>query len=201
MRVVILDTGCANLLSLARAVSRLGIDPEVTRDPKLVKAADRVFLPGVGTARAAMAELEKRELPDLIRSLSQPVLGICLGEQLLAKRSEETGGVDMLGLIPAEVRELRVGSLPLPHMGWNRVFPDDSPMAKHLFKGLPAGEWFYFVHSYAMPLNEGPIARAEYGAPFTAAAARDNFAGVQFHPERSGKAGARLLANFLGVEL
>ena len=87
-----------------------------------------MFLPGVGTARAAMAELEKRELPDLIRSLTQPVLGICLGEQLLAKRSEETGGVDMLGLIPAEVRELRVGSLPLPHMGWNRVFPDDSPM-------------------------------------------------------------------------
>ena len=197
MRVVILDTGCANLLSLARAVSRLGIEPEVTRDPKFVKAADRVFLPGVGTARAAMAELEKRELPDLIRSLTQPVLGICLGEQLLAKRSEETGGVDMLGLIPAEVRELRVGSLPLPHMGWNRVFPDDSPMAKHLFKGLPAGEWFYFVHSYAMPVNKCTI---EYGEPFTAAAARDNFAGVQFHPERSGKAGARLLANFLGVE-
>ena len=85
-------------------------------------------------------------------------------------------------------------------MGWNRVFPDDSPMAKHLFKGLPAGEWFYFVHSYAMPVNECTIARAEYGEPFTAAAARDNFAGVQFHPERSGKAGARLLANFLGVE-
>ena len=200
MRVVILDTGCANLLSLARAVSRLGLEPEVTRDPKLVKAADRVFLPGVGTARAAMAELEKRGLPDLIRSLSQPVLGICLGEQLLAKRSEETGGVDMLGLIPAEVRELRVGSLPLPHMGWNRVFPDDSPMAKHLFAGLPAGEWFYFVHSYAMPVNEFTIASAEYGEPFTAAAARDNFAGVRFHPERSGKAGAKLLANFLGVE-
>ena len=200
MRVVILDTGCANLLSLARAVSRLGLEPEVTRDPKLGKAADRVFLPGVGTARAAMAELEKRGLPDLIRSLSQPVLGICLGEKPLAKRSEETGGVDMLGLIPAEVRELRVGSLPLPHMGWNRVFPDDSPMAKHLFAGLPAGEWFYFVHSYAMPVNEFTIASAEYGEPFTAAAARDNFAGVQFHPERSGKAGAKLLANFLGVE-
>ena len=201
MRVVILDTGCANLLSLARAVSRLGIEPEVTREAKLVKAADRVFLPGVGTAKAAMAELEKRGLPELIRSLTQPVLGICLGEQLLAKRSEETGGVEMLGLIPAEVRELRVGSLPLPHMGWNRVFPDDSPTAKLLFKGIPAGEWFYFVHSYAMPVNDATIARAEYGEPFTAAAAKNNFAGVQFHPERSGKAGAKLLANFLGVDL
>ncbi|MDO5531217.1 imidazole glycerol phosphate synthase subunit HisH [Sutterella sp.] len=200
MRVVILDTGTANLTSLANAVKRLGFEPNITRDPEAIRAADRIFLPGVGTARAAMDELNARGLPELIRAATQPVLGICLGEQLLGRQSEETGGVDLLNLIPADVRELKVGDLPLPHMGWNRVYPTDAPQAKLLFKGIPAGDWFYFVHSYAMPVNPCTIASAEYGEPFTAAAARDNFMGVQFHPERSGKTGAKLLANFLGVD-
>ena len=199
MRVVILDTGCANLLSLAWAVKRLGIEPVVTRDPAEVRRADRIFLPGVGTAKAAMAELSARGLPELIRAATQPVLGICLGEQLLGRRSEETGGVAMLGLIPADVRELKAGALPLPHMGWNRVAYNDSPAARLLFAGLAQGEWFYFVHSYAMPVNPFTVAQTEYGDVFTAAAAKENFMGVQFHPERSGPAGARLLANFLGV--
>lgn len=199
MRVVILDTGCANLLSLAWGVKRLGVEPLVTRDPAEIRRADRIFLPGVGTAKAAMAELTARGLPELIRAATQPVLGICLGEQLLGRRSEETGGVDMLGLIAADVRELQVGGLPLPHMGWNRVNYNASPAAKLLFAGLPQGEWFYFVHSYAMPVNPFTIAETQYGEAFTAAAAKENFMGVQFHPERSGRAGARLLANFLGV--
>lgn len=199
MRVVILDTGCANLLSVTWGVKRLGIEPVVTRDPAEIRRADRIFLPGVGTAKAAMAELKARGLPELIREATQPVLGICLGEQLLGRRSEETGGVDMLGRIPADVRELKVGDLPLPHMGWNRVNYNDSPAAKLLFAGIPQGEWFYFVHSYAMDVNPCTIAQTEYGEVFTAAAAKENFMGVQFHPERSGRAGARLLANFLGV--
>ena len=136
----------------------------------------------------------------LIREAHQPLLGICLGEQLLGRRSEETGGVGLLGLIDADVRQLNAPGLPLPHMGWNRVFPKfESPQAKLLFKNIEPGEWFYFVHSFAMPDGPAAIASCTYGEPFAAAAASENFMGVQFHPERSGKAGARLLANFLGA--
>ena len=185
MRAVILDTGVANLSSLAFAVKRLGVEPIITREAAEIRAADRIFLPGVGTARAAMAAIEERGLADLIREATQPVLGICLGEQILGRRSEETDGVDLLGLIDADVRALRADGLPLPHMGWNRVYPEDTPHARLLFRGIEAGDWFYFVHS---------------GEEFTAAAAHENFMGVQFHPERSGRAGARLIANFLGIE-
>ena len=200
MRAVILDTGVANLSSLAFAVKRLGVEPIITREAAEIRAADRIFLPGVGTARAAMAAIEERGLADLIREATQPVLGICLGEQILGRRSEETDGVDLLGLIDADVRALRADGLPLPHMGWNRVYPEDTPHARLLFRGIEAGDWFYFVHSYAMPTGACTTARCTYGEEFTAAAAHENFMGVQFHPERSGRAGARLIANFLGIE-
>lgn len=200
MRAVILDTGVANLSSLAFAVKRLGVEPVITREAAEIRAADRILLPGVGTARAAMAAIEARGLAELILEATQPVLGICLGEQILGRRSEETGGVDLLGLIDGEVRGLRADGLPLPHMGWNQVYPEDTPQAKLLFRGIDPGDWFYFVHSYAMPTGDYTAARCTYGETFTAAAARDNFMGVQFHPERSGRAGARLLANFLGIE-
>ena len=201
MKAVILDTGCANLSSLAFAVKRLGVAPVITRDPAAIRSADRIFLPGVGTARAAMAALKDRGLDELIRQASQPLLGICLGEQLLGRWSEETGGVDLLGLIDAPVKMLETHGQPLPHMGWNRVFPKaDSPEAQLLFRGIEPGSWFYFVHSYAMPAGPAAIAACEYGEVFAAAAAKENFMGVQFHPERSGKTGAKLIANFLGVE-
>lgn len=200
MKAVILDTGCANLASLAFAVKRLGVEPLITREAADIRSADRIFLPGVGTAKAAMTALTERGLPELIREAHQPLLGICLGEQLLGRRSEETGGVDLLGLIDADVRQLNAPGLPLPHMGWNRVFPKfEYPQAKLLFKNIEPGEWFYFVHSFAMPDGPAAIASCTYGEPFAAAAASENFMGVQFHPERSGKAGARLLANFLGA--
>lgn len=200
MKAVILDTGCANLASLAFAVKRLGVEPLITREAADIRSADRIFLPGIGTAKAAMTALTERGLPELIREAHQPLLGICLGEQLLGRRSEETGGVDLLGLIDADVRQLNAPGLPLPHMGWNRVFPKfESPQAKLLFKNIEPGEWFYFVHSFAMPDGPAAIASCTYGEPFAAAAASENFMGVQFHPERSGKAGARLLANFLGA--
>lgn len=191
--VVILDTGCCNLTSLKAAVERLGVDPIVSREAAQIRAAQRLFLPGVGTAKAAMTMLKERGLEELIKEASQPVLGICLGMQLLGCMSEETGGVGMLDLIDEPVRQLKTGDLPLPHMGWNHIEPTDDP----LFKGIEAGTHFYFVHSFAMPVNAQTIARAEYGEAFSAAVRMNNFRGVQFHPERSGRAGARLLQNFL----
>lgn len=195
--VVILDTGCCNLTSLKAAIERLGVDPMVSRDARVIRAADRLFLPGVGTAKAAMTMLHERGLVELIAEATQPVLGICLGMQLLGRISEETGGIQMLGLVDEPVRQLKTADLPLPHMGWNQIAPTDDP----LFKGIDDGTHFYFVHSFAMPVNDYTIATAEYGEKFSAAVRMNNFRGVQFHPERSGQAGARLLQNFLEVGL
>ncbi|AOV96501.1 imidazole glycerol phosphate synthase, glutamine amidotransferase subunit [Edwardsiella hoshinae] len=191
--LVILDTGCANLASVGYALRRLGYDPQVSRDPRRVLAADKLLLPGVGSASAAMAQLRQRDLVDLIRACTQPVLGICLGMQLLAKRSAE-GDVPCLGLIDSAVVPMTNTGLPLPHTGWNRVTSHaDNP----LFRDIPDGSYFYFVHSYAYPLGAHTLAQCDYGYTFSAAVQRDNFYGVQFHPERSGQAGARLLQNFL----
>ncbi|MDC6111555.1 imidazole glycerol phosphate synthase subunit HisH [Serratia rubidaea] len=194
MNVVILDTGCANLSSVNYAVRRLGYQPAVSRDPEIVLRADKLFLPGVGTAKAAMEQLAQRELIELVKACTQPVLGICLGMQLLADSSEENGGITTLGVIDAQVKQMDAGGLPLPHMGWNQV---SALAGSHLFRGIDDGAYFYFVHSYAMPIYPNTIAQANYGAPFTAAVQKDNFFGVQFHPERSGAAGAQLMKNFL----
>ncbi|QOV62475.1 imidazole glycerol phosphate synthase subunit HisH [Kosakonia pseudosacchari] len=194
MNVVILDTGCANLNSVKSAVSRHGYEPQVSRDPDVVLRADKLFLPGVGTAQAAMDQLRERELIELVKACTQPVLGICLGMQLLGRFSEETHGVDLLGIIEQDVPKMKDVGLPLPHMGWNQVY---AKAGNRLFQGIEDGAYFYFVHSYAMPVNEYTIARCDYGEPFTAAVQKDNFYGVQFHPERSGRAGAQLLKNFL----
>ncbi|WP_313079842.1 imidazole glycerol phosphate synthase subunit HisH [Atlantibacter sp.] len=194
MDVVILDTGCANLSSVKWAIQRLGYQPQVSRDADVVLRADKLFLPGVGTAQAAMDQLRERELIDLIKACTQPVLGICLGMQLLGSRSEENQGVETLGIIDQAVPKMNDFGLPLPHMGWNRVYPK---AGNRLFNGIEDGAYFYFVHSYAMPVNASTIAQCNYGEPFTAAVQKDNFYGVQFHPERSGAAGAQLLKNFL----
>lgn len=194
MNVVILDTGCANLSSVKWAVQRLGYDPIVSRNPDVVLRADKLFLPGVGTAQAAMDQLRERELVELIKACTQPVLGICLGMQLLGSRSDESKGVETLGIIDEPVHKMTDRGLPLPHMGWNRV---TAQAGNHLFRDIEDGAWFYFVHGYAMPVNADTIAQCDYGEPFTAAVQKDNFYGVQFHPERSGKAGAQLLKNFL----
>ncbi|WP_318372036.1 imidazole glycerol phosphate synthase subunit HisH [Enterobacter sp.] len=194
MNVVILDTGCANLNSVKSAILRHGYDPLVSRDPDVVLRADKLFLPGVGTAQAAMDQIHERELVELIKACTQPVLGICLGMQLLGRRSEENNGVDLLGIIEEDVPKIPDAGLPLPHMGWNRVYPK---AGNRLFNGIEDGSWFYFVHSYAMPVNAFTIAQCQYGEAFTAAVQKDNFYGVQFHPERSGAAGAQLLKNFL----
>lgn len=196
--IVIIDTGCANLSSVRFAIERLGYEVTVSKDPEILQQAHKLFLPGVGTAKEAMANLIERDLVKQVSKLTQPVLGICLGMQMLAEGSEEAFDgeqvIKTLGLVDGNVEKMDVAPLRLPHMGWNQVTPQlDNP----LFKDIPAGSYFYFVHSYALPVNDNTIASCEYGAPFTAAVNKDNFYGVQFHPERSGKAGAQLIKNFL----
>lgn len=195
MNVIILDTGCANLASVAYAVKRLGYNPQISRDTNTILQADKVFLPGVGTASAAMEKLHERDLVPLIKALTQPVLGICLGMQLMGSVSEEgETSIPLLNLIDSPVKKMNANGLPVPHSGWNQV----QALAGHpLFKGISDNAYFYFVHSYAMPISANTIAHTQYGNQFSSAVSQDNFFGVQFHPERSGAAGSRLIQNFL----
>ncbi len=192
--VVIVDSGGANLASLSHALERLGAHSRVSDDAVVIAAAARVLVPGVGSALNAMQRLRARGLDRLLPTLRQPVLGICLGMQLLFERSEE-GDTACLGILPGNVQRLAPGpGLPVPHMGWNSLtVRRDDP----LLAGIGADDWFYFVHSYAVRPNAATLACASYGADLAAVVRRENFWGAQFHPERSSVAGARLLANFL----
>ncbi|MGX2974146.1 imidazole glycerol phosphate synthase subunit HisH [Ursidibacter arcticus] len=191
--ITIIDTACANLSSVKFAFDRLGYATEITCDLNKIKSADKLILPGVGTAIAAMKNLQERGLVEVIQNLTQPVLGICLGMQLMTEFSAE-GEVDTLRLMSGKTELIPNTGLPLPHMGWNKVqYQADHP----LFHGIEQNSHFYFVHSYAVLPNENTIATADYGVPFSAAIASKNFCGVQFHPERSGKNGTQLLKNFV----
>lgn len=194
MNIVIVDTGCANLSSVRWAIQRLGYQPQISHEIEAITQADKLLLPGVGTAAAAMQQLRERQLTALICGCRQPILGICLGMQLFGTVSVERGTTDMLHIIPAPISALPEMGLPLPHMGWNQIsIRQQSP----LFRSIAEGSRFYFVHSYAMPVCTYTLAECHYGAPFSAAIQKENFFGVQFHPERSGAAGAQLLKNFL----
>jgi imidazole glycerol-phosphate synthase subunit HisH len=192
--LAIIDSGGANIASLRAALARLGADSVVTSDHSVIQRATRVLLPGVGSAHNAMARLRGTGLDKLIPTLKQPLLGICLGMQILFDTSEE-GPANGLAVIPGKVEKLQFApGLPVPHMGWNQLA---EMKADPLLDGVSPLDYVYFVHGYAVPPNDSTIATCAYGSSFTAVARRDNFCGTQFHPERSGVVGARILANFL----
>ena len=196
--IAIIDSGGANIASVRFALERLGVDSVLTADPAVISAAERVILPGVGAAPVAMAQLARAGLVECIRGLTQPVLGICLGMQLLFERSEE-GDTPLLGLVGGTCCAFDPGmGLTVPHMGWNRLLPQGE--GRHpLLSGVEDGAHVYFVHSYAAPVSADTVASCSYGVDFTALVARGNFMGAQFHPERSGPVGARILGNFLAL--
>ncbi|MEP4051738.1 MAG: imidazole glycerol phosphate synthase subunit HisH [Litorimonas sp.] len=199
MSLVIVDTSCANLASVSYAFERLGVTPVISDEADVIKSAERIVLPGVGSAPFAMRNIEAMQLKPVLRSLSQPVIGICLGMQLLFETLEEGGeSVEGLGLVKGVVSELQTGDLPSPHMGWNTLTPlKDDP----LLKKVTAGDFAYFVHSFAAPLTPSTLAQTDYGSPFSAIVRQDNVWGCQFHPERSSKTGAQILQNFLDIKL
>lgn len=192
--VAIIDSGGANIASLLFALERLGYDARLTTDADSIRTAERVILPGVGAAADAMQRLRDSSLVDVIRGLRQPVLGICLGMQLLADASEEED-VDCLGIIPGTARRLQVSDgFPVPNMGW---CPVTSVTQTPLLENIDNGSYFYFVHSYALPPSDFTLATARHADAFSAVIGRANFMAAQFHPERSSADGARLLRNFL----
>lgn len=193
--LAIVDSGGANIASVRFALERLGVHSELTADPAVIRAAERVILPGVGSAAEGMRRLRAKGLVEVVRGLTRPVLGVCLGMQLLFESSEEDGGVETLGLIPGKVALLpSAPGITVPHMGWNTLLTGRQPP---LLDGIEPEARFYFVHSYAAPVNAFTLATCTHGTPFTALVQRGNFSGAQFHPERSGPAGARLLQNFV----
>ncbi len=195
-QIVIVATGGANIASLQFALQRLEVDSVVSADAAEIRAASHVILPGVGAAADAMSRLRQNRLDTLIPTLEQPVLGICLGMQLLYEASQE-GDARCLGIIPGSASRLtEAPDRPVPHMGWNTL---EIRRPCPLLAGLADGDHAYFVHSYALGLSTATIASTGYGAPFSACVQWRNFYGAQFHPERSAAVGARLLENFLAI--
>ena len=196
--IAIIDSGGANIASVQFALHRLGAESVLTRDIKQIQSADRVLLPGVGAAPVAMQSLRDARLLEPIRQLRKPLLGICLGMQLLFSRSSE-GDTELLGIIRDNCKAFcpTVGR-SVPHMGWNRLHPTGR---RHpLLTGMPDVAHVYFVHSYFVPVGTSTVASCTYGDDFTAIVAKENFMGCQFHPERSGHLGARILENFLEMQ-
>ena len=198
----VIDYGVGNLHSVAKALMRVApnMRVDIVAEPEAVAAADRLVLPGVGSIAACMDALSATGMSSVLlehAAAGKPLLAICVGMQLLMEFSEENGGRDGLGLLPGRVQRFvpaPASGIKVPHMGWNTVIAEgeDSPM----LSGIESGSYFYFVHSYYAPPNEATVARSEYGLPFAAAMSRDAIVAVQFHPEKSGAAGLRLLANF-----
>ena len=198
MQVAIVKYNAGNIYSVVNALKRMGIDPLLTDDPELLGKADRVLFPGQGEAKGAMEYLKARKLDELIRNLKQPVFGICVGQQLLCRHSEE-GDVDCIGIFDAPVVRFRPERHEdkVPCMGWNKLIDTKSP----LMEGLGDDPYVYFVHSYYVPLCEETIATADYILPYSASMHKDNFYTCQFHPEKSGTVGERILRNFLDLKI
>lgn len=191
--IAILDYKMGNLRSVENALKRLGAEFTVTDDADVIRSADKVLMPGVGNAAEAMENLRSASLVDVVRSLRRPVLGICVGMQVMCRHSEE-GNVDCLNLFDARVKRFEPSAdLKVPHMGWNTI----GNLESKLFKGIDGGEYVYFVHSYYPELCSDTIATSCHGVMFSAALKYENFYGTQFHPEKSGDVGERIIENFL----
>lgn len=198
MKVAIIKYNAGNIYSVIHAVKRLGITPEVTDSAEELLKADRILFPGQGEARSTMAYLRERHLDDLIRNLKQPVLGICIGQQLMCRHSEE-GNVDCLGIFDAEVKKFQpmCHEDKVPHMGWNTLEQVSGPLFEHINND----EFVYFVHSYYVPVTPYTTATTNYIVPFSASLHKENFFSTQFHPEKSGSVGERILQNFIDLRL
>jgi len=195
MNVAIVKYNAGNIYSVVNALRRMGIEPTLTDDPERLRKSDRVLFPGQGEARGAMEYLKARRLDEVIRDLRQPVFGICVGQQLLCRHSEE-GDVDCIGIFDAEVKRFQPERHEdkVPCMGWNRLYDTKSP----LMEGVEGG-YVYFVHSYYVPLCADTIATADYILPYSASMHKNNFYACQFHPEKSGRIGERIIRNFLDL--
>jgi len=191
MNLVIIDYGAGNVKSVKFALERIGVEAELTHDLEKIKAADKVILPGVGEASSAMEQLKQCQLDQLIPDLKQPLLGICLGMQLMCKFTEE-GETSCMGIFPLEVKKF-VSNLKIPQVGWNRI----SNLKTDLFKQIQENDYTYFVHSFYVPFSEFTIAQTNYDIVFSAAIQKDNFYACQFHPEKSSESGQQILKNFI----
>ncbi|MDQ3129922.1 MAG: imidazole glycerol phosphate synthase subunit HisH [Acidobacteriota bacterium] len=194
MRVAIVKYNAGNVESVKNALNRLGVEPIVSDDAETLRAADKVIFPGVGEASSAMRFLRERNLDETIVNLTQPVLGICLGMQLLCEFSDENA-TNCLGILPYKVRKFESDNLKIPQIGWNNIFDLKSP----LFAGIAEDSYVYFVHSFYVESGSETVAMCDYGAKFSAAVNYKNFYAVQFHPEKSGAVGERILQNFLKI--
>ena len=194
MKVAIVKYNAGNVESVKNALNRLGVDPLLTDDAGELRQADKVIFPGVGEASTAMRYLRERNLDEAIKSLKQPVLGVCLGMQLLCEFSEENN-TDCLGILPYTVRKFESADLKIPQMGWNNIFD----LKSGLFAGVAENDFVYFVHSFYVEIGAETVATADYGLKFSAAVRHENFYAVQFHAEKSGAVGERILENFLKI--
>ena len=194
--ITVIELGCANTASVLFALERLGAQARLSSDAGEIAAAEKVVLPGVGAAGFAMARIHELGLYETIRAIKAPLLGVCLGQQLLFESSAE-GDVACLGLVPGRVTKMvREHDMVVPHMGWNQL---EALRADPLTEGVDAGDFAYFVHSFVCPVNDYTLASCTYGAPFAAMVRKGNVWGCQFHPERSSATGARILQNFVNL--
>lgn len=192
--IALIDYDAGNTCSVMNALKRAGADFVLSDDHQVIKTADKVIFPGVGHAKSAMESLKKKNLVDLIKNLQQPVLGICVGMQLLCDSSEE-GETDCLGILPLQVKKfIEREENKIPHMGWNKI---TAVQGHTLFENMHDHDYVYFVHSYYVPDSIYSIASCDYGVTFSASVQKDNFYGIQFHAEKSGIVGAKLISNFL----
>ena len=195
MKIAIIDYKAGNIKSVEAALQQLGCQTVLTKSHDIIKSADKVIFPGVGNAGAAMEALRAEKLDALIPTLRQPVLGICLGMQLMCRHSEEEDA-DALGIFDVDVVKFDpTNGEKIPHMGWNQIYDLQTP----LYQGIDNGSYMYFVHSYMVPIFDGTAAKCDYTVKFSASIAKNNFYGTQFHPEKSGVVGHKILENFLKI--